>query len=109
MTSSSRTFEISPLAIEVTFRARRVVDRDTAHWEDKNPGARSQLPDELAEALEFLARHPRAGRAVSRRRRNDRKLHLRRTGFFVVYRIHPRLRLIRIITLVPEASLAHRR
>ena len=52
--------------------------------------------------------HPYVGRRV-RGRDNDRKMQLRRTGFFIVYRVYPRLRMIRIVSLAPKASLAHRR
>lgn len=94
--------------VELTVSFRRAFDREIEVWELQNPAARSQLPDDLAAAMVEVALHPYVGRRV-RGRDNDRKMQLRRTGFFIVYRVYPRLRMIRIVSLAPKASLAHRR
>ena len=109
MTRASHDFERSPFRVDVTLRVDGALQRETELWELAHPGERSQLPEELVAAKEVLAVHPYVGRRVSGRPPSDRKLQLPRTGLFILYRIHPRLRTIRILSLAPRASLAHRR
>jgi plasmid stabilization system protein ParE len=90
-------------------QAERTLERETRRWELANPGQQSQLPEEHAAALAKLASHPYVGLHVSGHDANYRKFHLRRTGFVLLYRIRPRLRTVRIVAVVPEASLLHRR
>jgi len=42
------------------------------------------------------------------RREHHRKLQLRNTGFFLVYKVMPRRRIIVVLRLFAERSLGHR-
>ncbi len=82
---------------------------ETRAWELNHDGAESELPKEIADATARLESHPFAGVRLRNRRGHVRKLHLRRTGFVMVYRVHTRLRIVAIIGLYSKASLAYRR
>jgi hypothetical protein len=84
------------------------VERETTAWELLHGGARSLLPDEYERAVDALASQPYLGVRLAGRR-HRRKLLLQRTGFFVVYEVKPRLRLVKIASIIPKRSLGHRR
>ncbi|HEY5925435.1 MAG TPA: hypothetical protein VIV11_27310 [Kofleriaceae bacterium] len=108
MKRPSHALERSPFAVVETRPAQRTVERETLEWEQLHEGEESQLPAEYASALSALATHPYLGSQL-RRRGHYRKLYLRRTGFFILYRLMPRRRIVVVVALVAKRSLAHRR
>jgi len=78
-------------------------------WELNHPGARSRLPDDVADIVERLADHPYLGTRLRRARGHVRRVMLRRTGFVVVYQVYSRLRIVKLVGLFAKASLGHRR
>jgi hypothetical protein len=100
-------FEPTRFTVTIMGPARRTLDRETNGWEALHDEP-SQLPDEFENAVNALAMHPYAGRRVPTRPGHVRKYYLRRTGFFIVYRVKPRLRVIEIFSLAAKRSLAHR-
>lgn len=98
----------SRFIVTATSLAQRTLQRETETWEREN-AARSQLPDEYDAALEALAVQPFIGVRLRSRRKHVRKLLLRRTGFFVVYEVKPRSRVVTIVSVRPKRSLSQRR
>ena len=107
MTSSARGSDRSLLRVVLTQPAQERLAIEARAWELLHEGEKSQLPDEVDAAVELLARHPYIGTRA--RGRGRRKLHLRRTGFVLMYQVKPRLRIVTITALLPDAGLRHRK
>ena len=84
---------------------QRAIDRELDLWLLRGSEP-SQLEDELADAYAALASHPYLGRRMSRK--DCYKYRLARTGFFVVYKVRPRLRRIEVVALIHGRSMSHR-
>ena len=107
MTSSARGSDPSLFTVVLNQPVQERLAIEARAWELLHEGEKSQLPDEVNAAVEQLAHHPYIGTRA--RRGRLRKLHLRRTGFVLMYEVKPRLRIVSIKALHPDAGLAHRR
>ena len=95
-------------AIELHRNAQRDLEQEDAAWRLAHGNAPSKLDLDLAQASEALAAHPYLGPRISTTRRL-RKLLLRNTGYFLVYEVLPRKRIVRIVGLMHKGHLGPRR
>ena len=91
-------------AVESSKRAERDLEAEATAWMQLHGSAPSKLGSDLANAREALAEHPYLGQ----RYRRLRKLLLRETGYFLIYEVFPRKRLIRIHGLAYKGRFARR-
>jgi plasmid stabilization system protein ParE len=76
------------LQLRVTGRAAREIERIDAWWRENRQGAPTAVRDELNGAFQLVLQQPGVGvPVVSRRVPGTRRLHLKRIGYFVYYRV----------------------
>jgi len=92
----------TPFAIAIGRRAERDLEAENARWRESHGNAPSKLDADLAEASEALSRHPYLGQRSGPRR----KLLLPRTGYFLIYKVRPRKRVVNILGLLHKGHFA---
>jgi len=92
-----------PFTIRVSARALSSVFHAHERWRASHGTAPSRLESELVDTFARLASHPYLGTAY-RSGAERRKLRIE-TGYFVIYRIQPRNRVITIVQLLHESEL----
>ena len=85
------------LVIVFTPRANDELLAAVTWWRTNRPNAPRLLDDEIARALQRIAAYPRSGVPV--RGRDVRRVILRGSGYWLFYRIRPRLARIEIVSL----------
>lgn len=77
------------LRLRVTRRAVREIERIDAWWQENRHAAPAAVREDLRAAFQLLSQQPGVGvPVVTRRLPGTRRLHLKRIGYFVYYRVH---------------------
>lgn len=76
------------LRLRVTARAAREIERIDEWWREHRQAAPAAVREELKAAFQLLLQQPGVGvKVVSARMPDTRRLHLKRIGYFVHYRV----------------------
>jgi plasmid stabilization system protein ParE len=79
-------------------RAARQIEEASDWWREHREGSAEALADELASALEIIARQPGIGiPAASQRVHGVRRVLLPRVGYFLFYRVAPRRQEVQVL------------
>ena len=91
----------SAFIVDWSARAKRQLDQELAWWDQHRTAAYGQLDADVLEALRLLGAQPYLGTRQSSAGPYDRRLLLRESGLWMMYRVHPRRRTILITKLWP--------
>jgi plasmid stabilization system protein ParE len=80
-------------------RAAREIEEANDWWRAHRPSSPEALSDELARAFELISQQPGVGvPAQGMRLRGVRRILLRRVGYFLHYRLAPRMAEVQILS-----------
>jgi plasmid stabilization system protein ParE len=98
---SSESSTREPFIIDWSVSAKRQLDQELGWWDQNRTTAYGQLDADVRSALRLLGAQPYIGTRQSSAGTYARRLLLRESGLWMMYRVYPRRRTILITKLVP--------
>jgi hypothetical protein len=86
------------LPVVFTRRAAREVGIAVRWWSDNRPAAPGAIEDDVRAAVRLIGEQPMSGAPiVSLKHSGLRRVHLARIGYYLYYRVAPRLRQVQVL------------